>query len=722
MTLKELAGRLHRWTHQLREYDFEVVYRPGSSNVIADALFRAPVRVVTAASQETEIRPNGGRAGEGSAGQLIDQAIQAEQAQDRTVQNLVRNGKYGGRKIIVEDEVVHIMENDGSKRVVLPTALWAAALRENHDSIYACHLRTPQTYARVARSYWWPDMRAHVRKWVQACRDCGTRKAKAKEVIPPLRSQGVGSPGDRWALDVAGPSPVTAGENRYVVAAVDYATRYTMAVAVPRHTSQYIARFFVEKLVLVFGPMRELVLDGAPELSGKVVAALTDLLQTKQISPVPYRPALLGLVERFHRSWKDMVSIYVAGAQNDWDRWLPCAVYAYNGARHSATGFSPNELMMGRRLRTPNELLRTAGVTQVGEFAEYHRKLVRQMALAKDQLQREKYYNRRERHTTEFGVGDLVWVLRPPHGKGITKLSHQWVGPALITEDAGFDNWRVLREDTGEHLVVHCSFLVTSRCPNDSLGHVAEWILRELGEDENESDGTYQAEMPPASNEAELQIRQRSAAGGETANGPVGARSTPVAAPDRPRATRIAGQGDATEAARLVARSEGTVGAAAAPQSSKRRKRETAVAEETKDGGTQPPAQRQRQEEASAARKARASRRQAARDEQEAPEAPAVGADGDRGLRDGREANGADGRAVRAPAREVRAGQQHGGTGGGSVTTLAQLGDDTEAVEMLRGRGQPRQPVPMPELLQVPTAGYIVVRARRRVRNRAGTH
>ncbi|KAE9290337.1 hypothetical protein PF008_g25635 [Phytophthora fragariae] len=457
MTSKELAGRLHRWALQLQEYDFEVVYRPGSSNVVADALSRAPARVVTAASQETETRPDGGRAGEGSDGQLTDQAIKAEQAQDRTVQILVRKGKYGGRKIVVEDEVVYIVENDGSKRVVLPTALWAAALRENHDSIYACHLRTPQTYARVARSYWWPDMRAHVRKWVQACRDCGTRKAKAKEVIPPLRSQGVGSPDDRWALDVAGPLPVTAGENRYVVAAVDYATRYTVAVAVPRHTAQDIAQFIVEKLVLVFGPMRELVLDGAPELSGKVVAALTDLLQTKQISPVPYRPALLGLVERFHRSWKDMVSIYVAETQNDWDRWLPCAVYAYNGARHSATGFSPNELMMGRRLRTPNELLRTAGVTQVGEFAEYHRKLVRQMAqcaaaaktaLAKDQLQREKYYNRRERHTTEFGVGDLVWVLRPPRGKGITKLSHQWVGPALITEDAGFDNWRVVHEDT----------------------------------------------------------------------------------------------------------------------------------------------------------------------------------------------------------------------------------------------------------------------------------
>ncbi|KAE9264022.1 hypothetical protein PF001_g31455 [Phytophthora fragariae] len=387
--------------------------------------------------------------------------------------------------------------------------------------------------------------------------------------------------------------------------------------------------------------------------------------------------------------------------------------------------------MMGRRLRTPNELLRTAGVTQTGEFVEYHRKLVRQMAqcaaatktaLAKDQPHREKYYNRRERHTTEFGVGDLVWVLRPPRGKGITKLSHQWVGPALITEDAGFDNWRVVREDTGGHLVVHCSFLVTSRCPSDSLGHVAERILRELGEDENESDGTDQAEVPPASNEAELQVGQRSAVGGETANGPVGARSTPAAAPDRPRATGIAGQRVATEAARIVTRSEGTVGAAAAPQSSKRRKRKAAAAEETKDGGIQPPVQRRRQEEASAARKARASRRQAARDEQEAPEAPAVGADGDRGLHDGRKANGAEGRAVRAPAREVRAGQQHVGAGESGNVELAQLNDDTAAVEMLRGRGRPRQPVPMPELLQVPTAGYIAERARRRVRNRAGRY
>ncbi|EGZ24714.1 hypothetical protein PHYSODRAFT_375184, partial [Phytophthora sojae] len=147
---------------------------------------------------------------------------------------------------------------------------------------------------------------------------------------------------------------------------------------------------------------------------------------------------------------------------------------------------------MGRRLRAPNELLRSSGVTQVGPFADYHRALVDSMqrateatkaALAIDQRRRAKYYDRRVRQHAEFDVGDRVWVLRPPRGKGLTKLTHQWLGPARIVVDAGFDNWKVEREDTGEHLIVHCSFLVSCHCPSDSLGSVAERILREMAEE-----------------------------------------------------------------------------------------------------------------------------------------------------------------------------------------------------------------------------------------------
>ncbi|KAE9053924.1 hypothetical protein PF007_g32760 [Phytophthora fragariae] len=39
------------------------------------------------------------------------------------VKNLRQKGKYRDRVIVVEDEVVYIVQRDGSKKVVLPAAL-----------------------------------------------------------------------------------------------------------------------------------------------------------------------------------------------------------------------------------------------------------------------------------------------------------------------------------------------------------------------------------------------------------------------------------------------------------------------------------------------------------------------------------------------------------------------------------------------------------------------
>ncbi|POM58645.1 LOW QUALITY PROTEIN: Hypothetical protein PHPALM_36685 [Phytophthora palmivora] len=43
MEAKELAGRLQRWALALQEYDFDIIYRPGTENRVADALFRRSV-------------------------------------------------------------------------------------------------------------------------------------------------------------------------------------------------------------------------------------------------------------------------------------------------------------------------------------------------------------------------------------------------------------------------------------------------------------------------------------------------------------------------------------------------------------------------------------------------------------------------------------------------------------------------------------------------------
>ncbi|KAE9342296.1 hypothetical protein PR003_g9547 [Phytophthora rubi] len=207
----------------------------------------------------------------------------------------------------------------------------------------------------------------------------------------------------------------------------------------------------MERVVLFYGPLRELLMDGAPELNGRVIEELVGLLQARQVTPVPYRPALLGLIEGFHRTWKYMVSMYMSENQTDWDDWLPCEAYAYNGSRHSTTGYSPNELLMRRRLRAPNELLRASGVTQVGQWADYHK-------------------------------------------KGITKLAHRWVGPTRIEEDVGYDNWRVTRLDDGTSLIAHSSFLTSYHCPDSQLQDIAQWVVAEHAQEE--ADGAQDEWLP----------------------------------------------------------------------------------------------------------------------------------------------------------------------------------------------------------------------------------
>ncbi|GMF23659.1 unnamed protein product [Phytophthora fragariaefolia] len=116
---------------------------------------------------------------------------------------------------------------------------------------------------------------------------------------------------------------------RYVIAALEYVTRYAVPRCVTQHTVERVATFVMEDVVLRFGAFRELLTGSAPQLTGRVIELLVDMLQARQVNPVPCRPQTVALAERFHRSWKDCVTAYMADErQDDWYLWVKSAVYA----------------------------------------------------------------------------------------------------------------------------------------------------------------------------------------------------------------------------------------------------------------------------------------------------------------------------------------------------------------------------------------------------------
>ncbi|OWZ05812.1 Enzymatic Polyprotein [Phytophthora megakarya] len=274
--------------------------------------------------------------------QLDDEKIIVAQRRSKLVRRLVSGGACKNMKVKVRHNLA-VIETPHGRRVILPPELWDVVFKGCHDSVwtFASASYTVEDCKRILVAH-------EVRRWVASCQECGSRKARPKEVIPPLRSVRGGDVGDRWALDVACPLRVTGGKQRYVIAAVEYVTRYAVASCVEHHNAENVAAFMMKFVVLRFGPFREVLTDGAHELTGRAIERLVEILQAHQTNPVMYRPLMIG-------TWKECVATYMqTEAQNDWDEWVDFALYSYNSGRHTTVSLSPNELMLGRKLRTPN--------------------------------------------------------------------------------------------------------------------------------------------------------------------------------------------------------------------------------------------------------------------------------------------------------------------------------------------------------------------------------
>lgn len=102
----------------------------------------------------------------------------------------------------------------------------------------------------------------------------------------------------------------------------------------------------------------------------KTIKQVYSLLGIKGIRTNPYHPQTDGLVERYNRTLKSMLKKFVALNGKDWDQWLPCLLFAYREVPQASMGFSPFELLYGRNVRGPLDLLRDAWVAPQPEAAD----------------------------------------------------------------------------------------------------------------------------------------------------------------------------------------------------------------------------------------------------------------------------------------------------------------------------------------------------------------
>jgi len=80
------------------------------------------------------------------------------------------------------------------------------------------------------------------------------------------------------------------------------------------------------------------------------------LLEIDKIRTTSYKLSTNDALQRVHRTLNTMLGKIVSENQPDWDSHVAYELAAYNTTEHSATGYSPNMLLYGRKLQFPYEL------------------------------------------------------------------------------------------------------------------------------------------------------------------------------------------------------------------------------------------------------------------------------------------------------------------------------------------------------------------------------
>lgn len=468
---RDLTGRLARWSLALQDLELEIVHKSGKHHQDADALSRSPVDEPDAETDITSyyvgFSPH--------LGGISDVGVQRQQSEDSFCAKIIRAFESESqqkrdfkikRQFIIRKNLLYrrtIRNGREHFQLCVPKTLTRSILLACHDDITAGHLGVTRTLDKITRRYYWPKMITKIVAYVRSCVDCQMRKQSSALKGGLLKPIKVSRPFEIVGMDVLGPFPQSELGNRYILVAIDYLTKWVIAKAISRTTSDLVAQFFVENIVLQHGAPEKLLTDRGRYFNSKFSRQLYRCLRTNYVSTTAYHPQCNGLVERFNKTLAQMLSMYVSTSQKDWDQVLPFVIFGYNTSRQDSTRCTPFYMLYGREPHLPidtalgnefddnDETLEITPVHRRASQMQSIRERVRRQLEVVHARQRHRYNQRRIPKV--FDVGDLILIYTPLRRKGRSeKLLFQYHGPYRVVKRYNRLNYLVSNCNKRSHL------------------------------------------------------------------------------------------------------------------------------------------------------------------------------------------------------------------------------------------------------------------------------
>lgn len=173
MSLKDLSGRLARWSLQLQAYDFSIEHRKGSENVVADTLSRLPIDSGLT-TEEIDMQS-----------ELLDFETTAFDSEEYTeLRDTIPKNKEKLPDLKVEEDKIYIrnktFEADLTEfewKLWIPLDITYVLIQKAHNYNNTVHDGINKTLNRLRTFYYWPKMVSQVRQYVRNCDICKETKS-----------------------------------------------------------------------------------------------------------------------------------------------------------------------------------------------------------------------------------------------------------------------------------------------------------------------------------------------------------------------------------------------------------------------------------------------------------------------------------------------------------------------------------------------------------------
>ncbi|XP_070191641.1 uncharacterized protein [Littorina saxatilis] len=298
------------------------------------------------------------------------------------------------------------------RQLVVPSEFQNEVMRLAHDAPMAGHLGGTRTRNRIWTEFYWPGMCPDIRRYVASCDACQRTTAKGKvKPVPLERMPLIDVPFKQVAVDIIGPiHPPSDRGHRFILVTVDYATRYPEATPLRKIDTPHVAEALWENWTRV-GIPEKVLSDNGTQFKSEMMQEVYNLM------------------------------------------FIPVCLFAYREVPQESLKFSPFELLYGRTVRGPMQVLRKLWTKEetdqeVRTTAEYvvdlRNRVEETCRIARENLGKatERYARAADRKAEDrqFKEGDEVLLLLPMKKN---KLEIAWRGPYVIKERCGMNDYRI---------------------------------------------------------------------------------------------------------------------------------------------------------------------------------------------------------------------------------------------------------------------------------------